>query len=332
MPGNAAVTRAMTSVLLSCLAGACGDGRMTPQGPGPDASTSHDAATPRPDASPAPDGGPGPGTGIVSNTPGATVVDVGNPATPNAVLLSSNLLQRPSGGQIFQEWLGEVKNTGSTVICQVSANVIFRDASGIQLASFFTFADGDPYMVSGLTLSIGCIAPGQIGSMYDNGFVAAMVELGRVSRIEVSFSVHEYPDAVPAPHAPLVTSHQAMVFGTEFGVVGTFTGVGGPIYNIGLDVYPRTATGLVVAQLFATDLDTLEPGAAFSFMTIGTPTAFTAYRQFVEFIDGPRPAARVTDTPGPAASAAADLDARRRDHRRAVRDRLARARRSDVVP
>ena len=307
----------MSVFCVSWLAGsACGDAPMDASVPGLDARIAMDARVA--DAAI--------GTGFVSNTPGATVVDVGAPATPNAVLLSSNLVQEPSGSQVFQQWFGEVKNTGSTVICQVSVNVSLKNASGSQIASFFTFADADPYALTGNSLSIGCLAPGQIGGLYDNGFVATQAQLAGVNRIEVSFAVHEYPGVAPAPHAPLVTSHEATVFGTEFGVAGTMTGVGGAIYNIGLDVYPRTASGLVVAQLFATDLDTLAPGATFSFSTIGTTTAFTEYRQFADFIDGPRPAAQAATPPQAAlARAAAGIEADRRDLRRAVRDRAARA-------
>ena len=315
------LTRVVMFMLCSSwLAGsACGNSPMSSSGPGIDAAVTPDGRTA--DAGTRPDAGSG--AGFVSNTPGAIVVDVGNPATPNAVLLSSNVLQEPSGGEIFQQWLAEVKNTGSTVICQVSVNVSFQDASGTQIASFFTFADADPYALTGLSLSVGCLAPGQIGGLYDNGFVATAAQLSAVTRIEVGFSVHEYPSVAPALHAPLVTSHAATLFGTEFGVVGTLTGVGGPIYNIGLDAYPRAASGLVLAQLFATDLDTLAPGATFSFTTISTPSAFTEYRQFVEFIDGPKPAA----VPEPAlARAATEIDAVRREHRRAIRDRVARAR------
>jgi hypothetical protein len=326
MAGHSSSVRALLSAcwLSSLAASGCGDSSTTSQQPGVDAAINPDSRI-APDARMV-DGGTGTGTGLVSNTPGASLVDIGNPATPNAVLLSSNLLQEPSGSQVFQQWLGEVKNSGSTVICQVSINVSFRNASGTQLASFFTFADADPYALTGLPLSIGCIAPGQIGSFYDNAFVATQAQLADVTRIEVSFEVHEYAGVVPAPHAPVVTSHEAPVFGTEFGVVGTFTGAGGAIYNIGFDAYPRAANGLVLAQLFATDLDTLEPGATFSFMTIGTPTAFTEYRQFAEFIDGPKPAVRVAS---PAASAlvhaAGEVDAARRTLRQAVRDRAARA-------
>jgi hypothetical protein len=291
------------------LLSACGDPPMNTVGGGgggPDAMTVPDART-IPDAMV--------GGGFVSNTPGATVVDVGAPATPNAVLLSSNVLQEPSGGEVFQQWLAEFKNTGSTVVCQVSIDVTLRAASGAVVATFFTFADTDPYMSTGLPLTIGCIAPGKIGSFYDNGFVAAAADLSGVTRIEVRFSLHEYTDVVPAPHAPLVSAQPGMAFG-EYIVRGTLTGAGGAIYNIGIDAYPRNASGLVLDHLFATDLDTLQPGAAFPFDTIGTPSPFTDYRLFVEFIDGPKP--NVAAVP---ASPVASLETTRRAQRQAVRAR-----------
>jgi hypothetical protein len=247
-----------------------------------DASGGRDAAMP--DAPP----GPGPGSGFVSNTPGATVVDVGVPAMPNLVLLSSNLLQEPTGGRFFQEWIGEVKNVGSSVVCGVEVTASMRNAAGQQLAVFDSFADAAPYQISDLPLTIGCLAPGDTGTVYDNGFVPTAVEVGDVRRIEIAISALGGGGAFPAPHTPIVSSHVAPVF-TGFGVTGTLTGNGGPIYNIGLDIFPRDATGLVFGWLIAVDLETLPPGGTFAFTTTSVPTSFSAYRVFPDFIDGSKP-------------------------------------------
>jgi hypothetical protein len=275
-----------------------------------------------PDAPP----GPGPGTGFVSNTPSATVVDVGASATPNLVLLSSNLLQEPSAGEFFQQWIGEVKNTGSTVLCGVDLEVSFRSASGAQLASFTPFTSAPPYSIGTLPVTIGCLAPGDIATFYDNGFVSTTVDLTAVRRIETVFSALGSSGAHPALDAPIVSSHVAPVFG-ELGVEGTLTGTVSPIYNIGIDIFPRDASGLAVGWLIATDLDQLDPGGTFPFTTTGVSTSFSVYRVFTDFIDGPKP----PSGSGPLARSAADGDPaieaawhRRTARRAAAEERAAR--------
>jgi hypothetical protein len=317
--------RAVKIVCTLALLGAPGCGEDPSDAP----PVTPDAAVPHPDASAPPDAPaplPPPGT-IVSNTPGATVVDVGTPATPSLALLSSNLLQDPSGSQVFQQWFGEVKNNGSALVCLLRIDVSFQGAGGAQLASFTSFASADPYMFGTSALTMPCLLPGEVGSFYDNGFAGAAIPLADVKTIAIKLSPNEFPGAVPAPHAPLVSSHVTPVF-SGFGVTGTLTGNSGPIYNIALDMYPRDASGLVLAQLSAVDLDTLEPGASFPFTTVSVSSDFTQYRQFADFIDGPAPAAQRTGARPPRSAledAAAAIDAVRREQRAAVRARAARA-------
>lgn len=308
----------MSCSLCAALAGGCDDGAMHPGG-SPDAGVAPDARTAPPD-------GNG-GGGLVSNTPGVTVVDVGKPATPDAVLISANLAQRPSGGQEYVEWLGEFKNTGSTLKCQVRLRVTLQDAAGSTLVTFSPFAYGEPYMVSGLTVSIPCVRPGQIGSFYSNDFLPAAVDLSRVARITVAFSDTGATGVVAAPHAPQLGSHVAMSFG-EYDVAGSMTGVGGPVYAISITAFARDATSLPIAYLFDAELDTLQPGAVLPFETIGTPQAFTDYRLFVDFIDGVKPAVAAAPAApaSPQARARFDLEMARRAAGEGARARAAQAR------
>src|SRR5262249_18517335 len=148
---------------------------------GAHATSGIDAATSTPPSSPTTT------PSFASNTPGADVHDVGTPPTPDLVLISSNLVQKPSGGQIFQQWFGEVQNNGSQIVCQVRAKVSFKDASGTELATFEPYADADPYDGPG-TLTIPCIAPGKIGTFYMNGFVPANAPIENTKTIEVAFN------------------------------------------------------------------------------------------------------------------------------------------------
>jgi len=307
--------------VVSCLllaAPACGgspdagpaDARTSHDAPAHDAPT-HDAPTHDAPVQDAPVAG-----GVISNTPGATVVDRTNSVL---VLRSSNLLQHPSAGQVFQEWFGEVQNTGSTTICFAQINANFLAADGAQLATFNTFADTDPYTdSSGLT--IPCLAPGQIGGIWDNALVATTVPLAAIKTISIEFDHAEFDVPRPAPDAPLVTSHVASVF-DGFAVTGTITGRSAPISNIGLDIFPRDANGLVFDIMFATDLGTLNPGEAFPFTTVSTSTAFSQYRVFADFIDGAEANAAIsqaTRSTGPTAFAAlAAARGQQRDQARA---------------
>jgi hypothetical protein len=223
---------------------------------------------------------------FVSNMPGAKVSDVGSPATPNLVLLSSNLLQKPSGGQTYQQWFGELQNVGTTTVCEVKVDVSFKGGDGAEIAKFSTYASGDPYEGAGDRLTIPCIAPGKVGSFYANGFADSPAAITAVTTIAIKLQPHEYPDLSPAAHAPVVTSHTVNVFGTLHGIEGTFTGGTATISNVRTDFYPRDATGLVLAQFSAIDLDTLSPGGTFPFTTSGVETPFTQYRSFIDFIEG----------------------------------------------
>ncbi len=247
--------------------------------------------------------------------------DVGAPSTPEIVLLSSNLVQKPSGAEFFQQWYGEVKNAGAQTLCQVFVDVSFKDAAGAELATFSTYVSADPYAAS-LTLSVPCIAPGKVGSFYSNGFVPTAALIAGTKTIAVAFKPHVYDDAIPAPHAPTVTSQPVPVFTTMYGIGGTINGGAAPIYNIAVDLFPRDASGLVLGRLSAVDLDTLLPGATYPFTTSGIETPFAAYRSYAEFIDGTAPQNRIVPGHEPKDDAAR-IEVIRRRERDEVRARAA---------
>lgn len=253
---------------------------------------------------------------FVSNTPGAVVVDVGTPPTPNLVLLSSNFVQSQSGTQVFQEWFGEVQNVGTTTVCQVSVDLSYAGASGVVVAPNRTYADADPYVMTGSALIMPCIAPGKIGSFYQNGFAPTMASTSAITSIDVSFHPATYPGTSPAVDAPLVSAKTAPIVG-GYGITGTLTGEVDTVHNIGIRAYPRDPTGLVLKQLTGTDLGTLAPGATYSFSTASISTAFTQYRLYVDYLAGAgqRPMFPVAAGDDVAAKAAAVEAARRESQR-----------------
>lgn len=224
---------------------------------------------------------------FVSNTPGATVQDDGNPPTPELVLISLNFLQQASGGMFYQQWLGEVMNVGATPACQIELQLNYQGAGGtILVTPPQTFVDGPPWVLpGGDNLSMGCLATGQIGSFYTNAFANAETSLAGVTTITVAFQPHTYPTAIADPDAPIITSSPEPYIGA-YALTGTMVGGAAAINNIELHGYPRDATGLVLAQLSATDLGELDPGVSFAFTTDTVATAFTQFRQFPSYIEG----------------------------------------------
>jgi hypothetical protein len=262
--------------------------------------------------------------GFVSNTPGATVQDVGNPPTPDLKLISLNFLQQPSAGQYYQQWLGEVTNVGTTPLCQISLQITYQGAGGkVLITPGLTFVDGPPWVLpSGDNLSMACLDAGQTGTFYTNGFASNETSLADVTTIAVAFTPQKYPTAFADPNAPTISSSVEPYLGA-YALTGTMVGGAGPINNIELHGYPRDATGLVLAQLSATDLGQLNPGSSFPFTTATVAEAFTEYRQFPDYIEGAATGAIVVRGDAEAPRMAA-VELARRSARAEVVERAAR--------
>ena len=171
------------------------------------------------------------------------------------------------------------------MVCQVSLNLTYEGASGAIATPSTVYASADPYVWTGSAPIMPCIAPGEVGSFYTNAFAATNADLSAITLIQVAFHPNTYPGTSLAADAPLVTSTPAPIVGA-YGLTGTFTGEVDTVNNIGLDAYPRDATGLVLGQITADDLGTLTAGATYSFSTDTVSTPFTQYRQFVDYITG----------------------------------------------
>ena len=259
----------------------------------------------------------------VSNTPGAAVVDTGSPATPELVLLSSNVLQEPSGNRVFQTWFAEVKNIGTATRCFVQIDASFHAADGTQIAAFNGYADAEPYANQPTHSTDPCLAPGEIGVFWDNGFVAAAAPLASATQLAIQFSHKEF-GSTPAPNKPAVDSQITNGLG-GFALTGTITGRTSPIYYLFVNFYPKDARGLVFDIMFADHSETLNPGDVFPFTTLGTPTAFSQYRTYVfNFSTGTKPVAALSPAASATAPSAHDrLAAMRQQHRQATRARAA---------
>lgn len=220
------------------------------------------------------------GATFVSNLPGTILIN----QLPNIDMLSSNLLQSPSGSNTFHEWLGEFRNIGGTLLCLVDATVNFRKTDGTLVVSFQPAMFADAYAAPGITFSIPCTAPDHVATLYDNGFVPAPADLTGVTQIEIAFTMVQVDDAVPAAEAPAIATQPAPAALGGTGISGTLTGRAGVIDDILYSAFPRGNNPLVLGFVPDSSQATLSPGQVHAFTTlIGISTAFTSYREYVDF-------------------------------------------------
>jgi hypothetical protein len=232
---------------------------------------------------------------FVSNTPGATVIDVGTPPTPQFVLLSSNLVQQPANpAGVHQEWFAELKNVGSSLACQVMVDVTFKSASGTEARLTSSgFASATPYAnrTPPNDRTVPCIPPGDIGGLYiDKPDALAEARLDTVTAIEVDFTFTTPASdlLVLSPRRPSTVSRLSMLGSSLFNIEGEMAEPTDIIHDILLTSFPRTASGLVLGRLVA-GLDSLRKLETAPFVSTGISTSFTEHRVFVEFAHGAPP-------------------------------------------
>ena len=277
----------------------------------------------------------------VSNTPGAAVAESPSAGLEGLTVVSSNLTDEVSGSQYYQRWTGLLYNGTPKVVCFAQVTAKFFNSAGGEVGSHLTFADAPPHLLTSGSLPSACLQPGTVGGLFSNGFFNAPLSAGGVANI--SFEIDgSAKDAVPLhPSAPKFSSVMLTEkYGSGSGywaATGSLTAVA-TIYNIGIDVYPVGADGLIPDRLGDTHLDTLTAGSSYAFDTTtyqGTP-ANAQLLAFSSFIDGAKSFAAMppelessVDTPEELAAlaAAATTPAQHRTARRLVRDYQRRIRR-----
>jgi hypothetical protein len=242
-------------------------------------------------------------TGPITNTENADVS-----VTPFSVdaeplsLVSSNLVYEPSAGEYYVQWFAVIRNDGPIALCHVQAEGSF-EIGGLVVQETYGFADADAYLSQ---LEIPCIPPGGEGVVYDNGFVQTPPVLANIDKLTVVLEGADYGDQVPHPLAPTVSS--ATVVETYGAGTGFFSVQGsvlstGTIYNIGMTVYPRSTSGLVIDQLMDHHLETFTTGSTWSYQTTSVEATFDEFHQYIDFLEGAEPAFSVIGTPEPSEQA-----------------------------
>lgn len=267
----------------------------------------------------------------VSNSPLATItVTPFSTTAEDLYLISSNFVVSPSGGEYFEQWWAVVGNAGIKTLCHIEAEVDFK-IGGVLAAEHYGFADADRYQ-AGIDMPIACIAPGEIGVVYDNGFVATAVAVDSITAIEVILEGQDYGTTVPHPLAPEVISGEVFEpYGTGTGfwaVRGAVYNGAGTIYNIGMSVYPMTSQSLAFDWLLDHHLETFSLGSTWNYETTATDIqSYVDYAQYIDFLPGSGGSSRLVFPPTPAPAPAAvspvsELESTRRAHRQATGERL----------
>jgi len=228
-----------------------------------------------------------PATPPLSNTSGAEFVYVAG-ASSGMRLKSARLTQETIAGTTFQEWLAEVVNEGSQVMCLTKVTAEYKDSSGSTLAKPLGYVDGPPYQGFG-TVSSSCLAPGDHGALWDFSQVPRAFSLSLVRRVELNVDVLPTPDRKPHPSAPVVTPGLVSDSGTGsyWSLRGTLRAVAN-IHNYGVHVYPIGGDGLLLGSLTASMPGALLPaGTTWNFQTSGAKQRFSNQMIFASFIDGP---------------------------------------------
>ncbi len=217
------------------------------------------------------------------NTPNAEVDStLYDEESEGLFLVSSNLLTSPSASEWFEQWYAVIGNDGPNTLCYVQAEVDFL-SGGVIVAEHYGFADADPFMEPDdqFESTIPCIAPGEVGVVYSNGFASSNYGAMTVDAIEVIMVGSDYGAVVPHPMTPTYTPMAT----DDWRVGGTATSVA-DIYNMAIDVYAYGADGLVFDRQSDYHLDAFYQGATWDFETLSFDEAVTEFEDYIDFLPG----------------------------------------------
>lgn len=199
--------------------------------------------------------------GFVSNLPATTTTDFQNTDAGDGLALRSLNIVADSLTD-YTEWFGEVVNEGTQVICFPIATFTFKSGSGVVLWTDDVYADALPYMGS-LTTSMPCLGPGEHGAFWTNDL--STVAPSNVASVSITF------DGLITTGTKFVQTMTSTVVpdtiyqdGNHWAMSGTLS-PSQTIYNVGIDAYPKSASGLLLDDLIDTNLGTITANTSWSF-------------------------------------------------------------------
>jgi len=248
-------------------------------------------------------------------SPTATVTVTKTTGGEELQLVSLNLVPDPAGTLNYIEWFGEVKNTGTTLICFPTATFTFSSNAGAVLWTGTSYADTAPYLNATLSTSVPCLAGGDTGAFWTNDLPTSAIAVSAVASLTVSLNGSAFNDTL-FPHTLTAAPIADTIYrdGNHFAMTGSFTPQQ-TVYNIGIAGYTKSSAGLLTGHLTATNLGTITGGTAWPFTTqtsvVGPqPAKILAY---ADFILGTSPSVIFSDqAAADAAAAQADLQSSRK--------------------
>jgi hypothetical protein len=213
----------------------------------------------------------------VSNIPETTTRDFSSTAAGTGLVLKSlNIV--PDDVTAYTEWFGEVINNGSSLICFPKVDFTFKSATGVVLWSETAYARAAPHLGT-LTSSIACLGPGESGGFWTN-------DLSTVRPTDVASMtiVFDGMQTTATKFSQVLTSNiiQDGIYqdGNHWAMSGTLT-PSQAIYNVAIDVFTKSASGLVTGHLSDTNLGTIAANTAWAFDSLLG-------------VEGPKPASLLT--------------------------------------
>lgn len=182
-------------------------------------------------------------------------------------LISLNLVPEPESTLNYIELFGEVKNTGTSLVCFPRINFEFVNTSGTVLWNGTGYADTAPYISSSSTLSTSCLKPGESGAIWSNELPASPITVASIA--EFTGTLDGLATTVtPFPHTLTTSIVQDTIYvdNNHWAMSGSFK-PSQTVRNIGITGYTKSSSGLLTGRLTATNLDSIAANTAWPFAT-----------------------------------------------------------------
>ncbi|HEY5955810.1 MAG TPA: hypothetical protein VIV60_04620 [Polyangiaceae bacterium] len=201
-------------------------------------------------------------------------------------LMSLNVVPDPKSTINYIEFFGELKNTGSSLVCFPKIQFQFTAASGTVLWSDIAYADTAPYVTTSSTVSASCLEPGESGALWSNELPAAPISVSSIAALTVSLDGLD-TTATRVPHTLTVSIVEDTIYvdNNHWAMSGSFKS-SQAVRNIMISGFTKANSGLLTGRLSATNLGSVAANTAWPFATdLGVagpkPIAILAYASLI---------------------------------------------------
>jgi len=179
------------------------------------------------------------------------------------------------------EMFAEIQNNSPQIECRFLPDIL------LEFEELIGLVETPPYHGELLATTVSdCLSPGEIGVLPAVQRGITLADLQMATTLTIDLSPANLDTFSPATDGPDITANVAQS-GGGWTLSGTLTPTT-TIWNYGMNVYPRDARGVLVAELlaFPGNLDTLPAGVPVPFETEAAPCSFDDYLLFDSWILG----------------------------------------------